>query len=461
LGKRGSNLANPLYTYVTNSGGGGGSPLDMLSSSSKWGGTGMKFMKSISKFFGGKNSMIGRAFRSGAAWMGKPGSWMQKIYHGTRGTLGTQGGSGIKHIFNRAAPKGVPLPPVSVADDAVTAATKTPFMAKVGKIVPKIAKTLKFLGPVGAILDLGMGAYSGAQAGDMTKEEQKAAGIRQGMGSVEGGIAGLLTGGAEKGSMMSEYLGIEKGSGADEAMGVAGAAGRGALIGSMFGPLGALIGGGVGAVAESVKLLVNPDSQLRKTISGWGDSISDFASSSYDTLSGWASAAASGVSDFASSSYDTLSGWASTAASGVSDFASSSWNTLKGWGSSLMSMSSGLLSSLRDMASGAWGGIKSVGGEVIDFVSGGIENAGDFISSGASALGDFLGLAEGGIVQSPTKAYIGEGGRSEAVVPLDQFYAKLDQLINAVNNNSSNGGGDVYLDSRKVGEVINMGTRGI
>lgn len=449
FGKQGSTPANPLY--VSDVGGGGGSMLDMIPGSSKFGGAGMKFMKSISQVFGGKNSVLGRAFRSGAAWMGKPGSFFQKMYHGTRGTLGSQGSSGIKHIFKPSSPKGVPLtklypsgvPGSGAVPGVEAAAESTSIMSKLGSGFSKFAsgagKALKFLGPAGAILDLGMGTFTGAQAGSMSKEEQKAAGIRQGMGSAEGGIAGFLTGGAEKGSVMSEYLGIEKGSGGDESMGVLGAAGRGALIGSVAGPIGALVGAGVGGIAESVKLLVNPDSQLRKTLAGWGDSISEFASSSYDTLSGWAS----------------------EASSSISDFASSSWDTLKGWGSSLMDMGSGLLSSIGDMASGAWKGIKSIGGGIVDSISGGISSAGDFISSGVSAVGDWLGFAEGGIVSTPTKAKIGEGGGSEAVVPLDQFYAKLDQLINAVNSISSGGGGDVILDGQKVGKVINMSARGI
>jgi hypothetical protein len=42
------------------------------------------------------------------------------------------------------------------------------------------------------------------------------------------------------------------------------------------------------------------------------------------------------------------------------------------------------------------------------------------------------GLATGGIVTGPTRALIGEAG-AEAVIPLDKFYAKLDELIATVN----------------------------
>jgi len=60
-------------------------------------------------------------------------------------------------------------------------------------------------------------------------------------------------------------------------------------------------------------------------------------------------------------------------------------------------------------------------------------------------------LATGGIVNKPTKALVGEAG-PEAVIPLREFYAKMDELIAAVKQ-----GGNVYMDSRKVGESLVIG----
>jgi len=58
-------------------------------------------------------------------------------------------------------------------------------------------------------------------------------------------------------------------------------------------------------------------------------------------------------------------------------------------------------------------------------------------------------FAEGGIVNKPvTNATIGEAG-PEAVVPLNQFYKKLDELIIAVKS-----GGNIYLDGTKVGTAM-------
>ena len=70
-------------------------------------------------------------------------------------------------------------------------------------------------------------------------------------------------------------------------------------------------------------------------------------------------------------------------------------------------------------------------------------------------------LAEGGIVNSPTNALIGEAG-PEAVVPLNDdksmnvfsksLEAKLDMLISAVQQ-----GGNVYIDGEKAGTALVMG----
>jgi hypothetical protein len=61
-------------------------------------------------------------------------------------------------------------------------------------------------------------------------------------------------------------------------------------------------------------------------------------------------------------------------------------------------------------------------------------------------------MAKGGIVTGPTRALVGEAG-NEAVIPLTQFYAKLDELIAVVKQ-----GGHVYLDGNKVGTAMAMGT---
>ena len=59
-------------------------------------------------------------------------------------------------------------------------------------------------------------------------------------------------------------------------------------------------------------------------------------------------------------------------------------------------------------------------------------------------------MAAGGIVTKPTRALVGEAG-AEAVIPLREFYAKMDELINVVKD-----GGDVVMDGRKVGTTLQL-----
>lgn len=57
-------------------------------------------------------------------------------------------------------------------------------------------------------------------------------------------------------------------------------------------------------------------------------------------------------------------------------------------------------------------------------------------------------LAKGGIVSRATNAIVGEAG-PEAVVPLNKFYDKIDELITVIKQ-----GGNVYLDGTKVGTAM-------
>ena len=73
-----------------------------------------------------------------------------------------------------------------------------------------------------------------------------------------------------------------------------------------------------------------------------------------------------------------------------------------------------------------------------------------------------IGLARGGIVTSPTRALIGEGGEPEAVIPLskaksmgfggnEKVIQLLERLISVVEK-----GGVVELDGNKVGTALGM-----
>ncbi len=120
----------------------------------------------------------------------------------------------------------------------------------------KLGGVSKIAGPL-AVLDLLFGGFTG-----FSESGGKGSGI----------INGILTGGNNTGSFLSKYLGIKEGSGGDKAVGVLGAAGRGAMIGAIGGPWGAAIGAVVGGIAELAKIF------------GIFDGIIDKVSNSFNSL---------------------------------------------------------------------------------------------------------------------------------------------------------------------------------
>jgi hypothetical protein len=102
----------------------------------------------------------------------------------------------------------------------------------------------------------------------------------------------------------------------------------------------------------------------------------------------------------------------------------------------------------------AEGDILGAAGEAASGLAGTIPGIGTAASIGIDSALAFRDtpMATGGIVTRPTRALVGEAG-NEAVIPLDKFYAKLDELIAAVK-----AGGHVYLDGTKVGTAMNVST---
>jgi hypothetical protein len=110
--------------------------------------------------------------------------------------------------------------------------------------------------------------------------------------------------------------------------------------------------------------------------------------------------------------------------------------------------------SLADAALGAFGlsPIKWLSDNLIDWLP-----DDTFKGLGEFAVGEQKAMAAGGIVTGPTNALVGEAG-AEAVIPLKEFYAKIDELISAVRQ-----GGNVYLDgtvvSTKLQSPMSVATR--
>ena len=288
-------MANPMYTYNINEQGGGGG-MDFLGRTlGKRGLFGGKMFKGLSKVFGGKNTFVGKQLRNLAAMNLKRSSFMNQVVANNK-TLSKLVPS-MSKLASKVAPKA----------------------AGGSNLLGGLTKTMKVLGPIGAAADLVLGGFSGSSQAGMTAEEQKAAGVEVGISKAKATTLGVLTGGAEKGSMFSGALGIEKGSAGDEALGIAGAAGRGALTGAAIGSVipvvgtavGAAVGGIVGTVSEGFKIFSDPNSKLRQ-------GFDSFVSSTSEKLSGWATSAKDSIVGFAKSAGSTVS----SLASGAKDLAS-------------------------------------------------------------------------------------------------------------------------------------------
>ena len=508
LGKMGT-MMNPMVVQDI----GGGDMMRVLGKLGKRGLGGGKFFKKMSNLFGGKlkpgapagvKSFIAKQFRNLSAMNLKRSSMLNQI---------VKNNSTLSKVFPKMSTLNSKLPQsiaqnigktlkVDKVGNVVKMATTSSKAASTGvksasllsKTLPMLAKTAKVLGPIGVAADLVMGGFDGAADADKSAEVQKEEGIKVGIGKAEATTLGVLTGGAEKGSMFTGMMGGEEGSAGDEALGIGMAAGRGALVGGTIGyvipvvgtAVGAAVGAVVGTVAESFKVLSDPNSSIRKGIASIGEGISDFASKAggkiYDFAAGGLKAyagfyakAGTKFLDFASSSAETLggwassagsviSGWASSASEGISNFASSAGETLSGWASSagegISSFFSGVSSGISSLMGGAVDMASKAANFVKDQASSALSSIGSGISSAYNAVAESSynpvnWFADGGIVTKPVNGIVGEAG-PEAIIPLSQagdlgignseVAGLLKQLIKAVNK-----GGNVYLDGNKVG----------
>jgi len=501
--ERGSK-ANPMYVSDVNRGNEG----DMLDRvvgrlGSRWVRS-MKWTKNLSKVFGSKNTYLGKQLRNLSAMFGKRSSFLNQI---------VKNNSTLSKIFPRLSTLNSKLPQdiamnigkslrVDKAGNVIKAGTQgaSGIMSKIlpkggnliTKAAPMLAKGLKALGPLGAVADLAIGGFTGASQADLSREEQKEKGIKEGIGKTEATIQGVLTGGAEKGSMFTSMFGGEKGSAGDELLGLGMSAGRGALAGAAIGSVvpvvGTAVGGAVGAVvgtvAEGFKIFTDPNSSLRK-------GIVNFASAAGEKISGWASAAGEKISGWASSAGEKISGWASSAGETISKglgkvgsmFSSLGGkiankfyqikNKIVGAISNLPEMVKTKFIALKDKVVNAVTGIpgkitktiRRIGGKVAKWLG---------FATGGIAHGGFRAFANGGVVTQPTLGLVGEGSMNEAIIPLpdgksvpvkmqgggssssgsdQKMIQLLERLVVAVEK-----GGTVILDGQAVGEALVAGS---
>lgn len=423
---------------VTMSGGGMGDMVDSLTKNLRPRNVrGLNLTKKLSNLFGGKKTLVGKQLRNLAAMFGKRSSMFKQVFNGLSKTF-TSGGpkilSGISSIFKGGGPK--------------ILSGITNVFSKIGPGLSKVAGPV--LGKVLAPLELAMGGFKGYnQVANMTDEEKKEAGIRADMGKAEATTLGVLTGGAERGSMISDFVGIEKGSAGDDAMGILGSAGRGAAVGAAIGSIipgvgtaiGAAAGGIIGGASEAFKVFSDPNSQLRQKVAenldymgdklkeGWenakafGSNLKEKLGNAWSSLSEKAGNFKDALGEKLSSGFEFIKGKASEFKDALGERLSSAFNGAK-------TMATDLFNGVKDKAKNAFEAIKNskVGSFVADKVSD--------LKEGAKSLWSKINpFAEGGIVTRPTIALIGETGENEAVVPLSKaqnmgFGADIGKLGN-------------------------------
>ena len=254
-----------------------------------------------------------------------------------------------------------------------------------------LGKLAPFLAPV-------IGGLTGAFT---DTEETRAAHGGQGRGVVEKTMLGALTGGAETGSMFSSTLGVEKGSATDEALGVAGAMGTGAMAGAAIGSVvpvvGTAIGAAVGAVlgggAEIYKLLTKGDSPLVAWASSLGQGMMDAVSSGVQmfgslavgvgsTLYNGFSTAVSSVWQFGtgtiSSAFDTVT----TLAASAGDFIRGGFESMFGdYGTMFYDAATYPITALTNTAASVGSMIKDSFGTVFGYLDSGIKSAYTWLAS--------------------------------------------------------------------------------
>ena len=473
---------DPIYT--AGGSGSGDMASNILGKLGKRGIFGGKIFKNISKVFGGKNTFMGRQMRNLASMSLKRSSMTNQLVKNSKflskvfpkmSTLNSKLPQAMAQQIGKTLQVDKLGNVTKMANPLKTASTasKAPgFFSKAKNLIPKSAtsalskagtvatKALKVLGPVGVAADLIVGGATGYSQSQMSAEEQKAAGVKENIGAGEATLQGVLTGGAQKGSMFSESLGIEKGGAGDEALGIAGAAGRGALAGAAIGSfipvigtaIGGVVGGAIGGISETFKVFSDPNSSLRKWTSDLASDVGEFATNSMETLGGWASSAGETLSGWASSAGETIGGWASSAGEGISSFFSSAYDGVTSLASGAADLASEAGSYVADTLSSVGSSIanSSVGqavGGAVDYVADSWVNPANW-------------FAEGGIVTKPMIGGIGEAG-PEAIIPLSQAGDMLGGNSNSETNkllkeliSEVRKGGNVYLDGNKVGYAL-------
>lgn len=224
-------------------------------------------------------------------------------------------------------------------------------------------------------------------------------------------------------------------------------------VAAMTNPMILIIAAIVAAVALAVYLIIKYWDKIK---AAWRVCVDAFVAG----LAWWADAFSSAW-EWIKAGWGALVAWFSSAWDSFSSWFGDAWN-------SLVETLGGIWDAITGAASAAWEGIKGIVSGVIDWIASKLEwvsekvdavkNLGSNIVNGAKNIGssvvsgiaNFVGLASGGVATGPTLALIGEGGESEAVVPLSKLESMIGVggdggiVVNFAPSITVSGGDDAY-----------------
>lgn len=210
-------------------------------------------------------------------------------------------------------------------------------------------------------------------------------------------------------------------------------------IGAQFSNLGEKLGGFGDWISSTIKTwfsngvgaIKDFGQEFWGKITGWFSdgvgAIKDFGTNIWTKITTWFSDGVGALKDFGTNIWTKITTWFSSGVGAIKDFGTNIWNKVTGW------LSDGI-GAVKDLGQWVWdtitGWIEDALGAATDFA----DSAGDFLGG----LGDFLPLAEGGIVTKPTLALVGEAG-PEAVIPLSGAGSVKLQPFNSAMSATSAG----------------------
>jgi len=208
------------------------------------------------------------------------------------------------------------------------------------------------------------------------------------------------------------------------------------------------------ALAKLISNVVETAQKVWKAFSDAFDTVKKVAGDviswvvdKFNSIRSKVSEIAENVSSFFSNAFDTVRTVASSVVGWVVDKFNDIRTRVYSVVDSVVNAFNGIKDRLGNFFGGIVNGVLDTFKEGLNFIIDCINGAIKVINKGAKIFGVEIPLiprmAQGGIVERPTLAIVGESGR-EAVVPLEKNTEWIDELANKINAKNQSGGGNTF-----------------